>query len=1100
MECPSCHKRNPTGFRFCGYCGGELDGVPAASETGGDLQAERRHLTVMFCDLAGSTNLSSTLDPEDYGDLLKRYHDATGAVVRRLGGFIGQYHGDGMLAYFGYPKAREDAAVLGVRAALGILRAIDELNVALVREGRAPLHARLGLHTGLVLVGEIGSGPDHDDAVAIGKVPNLAARLQGAAALGTAVLSGDTWRLVRGAIRCRLLGAMNFKGIPEPVQVYEVIEEIDGSAPSGEGAASAAFIGRATELARLVHAWRRAAGGAGETLLVRGEPGMGKSRLVEEFRRTLDGEPVHWLALSGAAGAQSSALHPVLALLHGRLGFVREDGPAERFEKIERFAEQFAFPREETAALLATLLGLPEGAGLGFTPLSPAAARQGAIVYLPQFLAAHAVQRPVVLAVEDLHWLDPSTLEALRLLLETGLPPRVLLLATARPEFDGAWLGAAEVSLDRLGAAEVMDFIESVAGGRELTPELMRQLVRKADGVPLFVEEMTRMVLDAELDRMASGDTSVPPLAIPDTLHALLMARLDRTTNHREVAQLAAVIGGEFPYEMLHALCPLPEPVLREELGRLTDAGLLARRGTLPDATFHFRHALIQDEAYQSLLRRRRQTYHEQIAQLFEQRFSETRAQQPELVAHHYTEAGRAAEAVEYWARAAQQGSERGASHEALSQAERGLQLLPALGDSPQRVHFEIALMLLRAWALTLHHGYAAPEVEAGYRHALGLYRQRGEAAAALDVVPSVFGFYIATANFTVAAELADDMIRSDDGHLCAQGWFSRGTHHYYVGELAGALAAFEKAITILEGQPPGKLRLALTLDPRVGSLGWGSLTLVMLGRMDEALAWVRAAVDRAEKVRHPHSIAFARHFRQLMHHWRGEPAEVLAGMEENLAFCREQGFGFWVVANAMLGAWARSELEPSVPMYEALQRGIAVWQRTSSHLGGPQHYASLAQVALRLGRFDDACAALAKGREYVARFGEHVYEPQLGILEGVAWRDRPEPDSARAEACFRAAIAQAQASGARWHELRASLEHARLWQQLSRPAEARDILRPITGTFPKKCDLPALRAARALLAALPKTARSPKRSTSANGRTRAAAPGTRRTGRRSQK
>ena len=1096
MECPSCHSRNPPGFRYCGYCRAELAGEGLVLETGGDLQAELRHLTVMFCDLAGSTPRSAAMEPEAYAELLKRYHDAAGAVVQRLGGFIGQYHGDGLLAYFCYPKAREDAAVLGVRSALGILRAIGELNVVLAREGHEPLAVRLGLHTGRVVVGEIGSGQGHDDSVAMGKVPNVAARLQGEASLGTAVLSGDTWRLVRGAIRCRPLGPKTLKGVAEPVPVYEVIEEIDERAPVGRGAA---FVGRAPELARLVHAWRRTAGGAGEKLLVRGEPGIGKSRLVEEFRRTLDGEPVYWLALSGAAGAQSSALHPVLALLHARLGFSREDGPAERFEKIERFAEQFAFPREETAALLATLLGLPESTGLRFTPLSPAAARQGAIIYLRQFLAAHAVQRPVVLAVEDLHWLDPSTLEALRLLVETGLPPRVLLLATARPEFDGAWLGAADVTLDRFGAAEAMGFIESVAGERELTPELMRQLVRKADGVPLFIEEMTRMVLDAELDRMARGDTSVPPLAIPDTLHALLMARLDRTTNHREVAQLAAVIGGEFPYEMLRALCPLAEPVLREELARLTAAGLLAQRGTLPDATFQFCHALIQDEAYQSLLRRKRQAYHEQIAQLFEQRFSETRAQQPELVAHHYTEAGRAAEAVEYWARAAQQGSERGASHEALSQTERGLQLLPALGDSPRRVHFDIALTLLRAWALTLLRGYAAPEVAADYRHALGLYRQLGEARAALDVAPSLFGFYIATSNFAVAAELADDMVRSRDTTLRAQGWFSRGTYRYYIGELAGALAAFEKAVAIFDSESVGKLRLALTLDPGTGSLGWGSLTLVMLGRMDEALAWAHAAVERAEKVRHPHSIAIARHFRQLMHHWRGEPAQVLVGMEENLAYCREQGFGFWEVANGMLLAWARSELEPSAPLYEALQRGIAFWQRSGSHVGGPQHYASLAQVALRLGHFDAAFAALEKGREYVVHFGERVYEPQLGILEGVAWRDRAAPDHARAEACFRAAIAQAQASGARWHELRASLELARLLQQLGRSAEARAALRPIADTFPKKSKLPALLAARALLAVLPKTARSRKRSASANGRTRAAAPGTRRTGRQSQ-
>ena len=1058
MECSQCHFRSPDGFRFCGNCG------CAFPEPGTeDRSGERRYLTVMFCDLVGSTPLSEQLDLEDLHELIRRYLEAAGAVAQSFSGFIGQYHGDGMLVYFGYPRAREDFAVLGVRAGLEIVRAVADLSGQLVREGQPEVRVRIGVHTGLVVGGELGRGERRETSVIVGLAANLAARLQTEAQPGTVVISGATHRLLRGAFRCLPLGDVALKGLAAPVSVFEVLEEAEAAPAETEEAPAAPLIGRGAELARLREAWAGVLAGGGARRLLTGEAGIGKSRLVAEFRRGLGGGACHWLAMAGAEQAQNSALHPLLALLRQRLGLAREEGAEERLEKIEKFAAEFAFPPESTGALLAAALAVPGAAARGWEVLSPAAARQRLIAWLPELLAAYAVRRPVVLLVEDLHWLDPSTLEALHRLAAAPIP-RVLVLGTARPEFHGAWPAESVIGLERLPAADAAVFVESLAGAGALPPELVRQVVSKADGVPLFLEEMTKMALGSGLDAGAAGRE----LAIPDTLHAVLMAQLDRTATEREVAQLAAVLGGEFHYEMLRALSPLEDGVLIAELGKLVESGLLARRGAIPDATFAFRHALLQAEAYQSLLRRKWQQYHGQIARMIEERFPEVKTAQPELVAHHFTEAGRLAEALEYWHGAAAQAAERCAGREALAHAGRGLALLPAVPDSPARFAHEIEFTLLRGWALTVLMGFAAPEVAATYERALELCRQLGDAPQVIKVAPVLFGVYIATANFPAAREMAEQLRRVGEQEnaplTLLQAWFSTGAHAFYTGDLDAALAALRRALEFSEGlaRPPWH-----TLDAKVTALGWGALALMLRGQPDEALRGARAGRDCAEELRHPHSIACAGHFVQLVHFWREEPAEALEGMAEYLAFCQEQGFGYWMPPAMMIAAWARGALAPEAAAIEALRQGDALWRRSGADIAGPQHYAMLAELAGKLGCFDEAFAAIATGREFVQRTGELAYAPWLADLEGALWQQRTPPDFPRAETCFREALAFARRCGARWHELRAALSLARLLHQLGRSAEARRELAPVAAWFTEGAALRPLREARALLAEL---------------------------------
>ncbi len=1063
MECPHCHYAFPAGSLYCGQCGAFLAETAPPAEAADD-RAERRHLTVMFCDLVGSTGLSSSLDPEDFRELLRRYLDVADTVARRFSGFVGQVHGDGMLVYFGYPKSREDSAILAVRAGLGILRAIEDLNREITLAGRDPLHVRIGIHTGLLVVGELGTGQGRESSVVVGKTPNLAARVQALARPGTVVISGDTWRLVRPYFRCEPLGDFVLKGIAEPVGVFRVAAEI----LSPDAATDlTALVGRDSELRALVEAWR-GVGAVGANFTIVGEAGIGKSRLVQEFIRAVAAEPPQRLVARGSAQAQSSAFFPLLEMLRQRIGCAVAEPAEEQFEKIEKFAAEFAFPVAETSSLLASVLSVEPPADRAIRPLSPAAARQRLIGWLPEFLQTLAARRALVFAVEDLHWLDPSSIEALNHLFAGGPIAGVLVLLTARPEFTAPWAPLPLIALERLHAREVADFAEKMAGGKELPGDIVHQVVAKANGVPLFVEEMMKMVLESgllvECESHFETTAPLPSLAIPDTLHALLMARLDRTSTVREVAQIAAVLGSEFDYEMLRSLCPFDETLLAAELGRLVEAGLLSRSGVIPHATFAFRHALIQAEAYQSLLKRKRQRYHEEIAGMLAERFPEMLATQPELVAHHYTEGGRPAEAIGFWLRAATRSVERSANLEAIAQAASGLALLPALADDAARRERELLFLVMRGQAEVQLRGYAAPEVQQTYSRARELCREVGGSPQIYQVLALLNAFFTSRAEFAAAREMADEMLRvgeeSDSSIFLENAWLALATDAFYVGRLDDAVdhatRSLECCRRFSETRPPR------TLDIEVAALSWGGIALILRGQPDEGLAWARRGVAHAAAIAHPHSLAFARHFVQLAHYWREEPAGVLEGMETYLAECREQGFIYWIALGSMLGSWARVALGQSGMALEILRRALAGWQRTGARLAGSQNFGFLADACARLGEIDEGLSAIESGRAYPRETGEHCYEADLTLIEG---RLRAATDAPSTEASFRQSLEESRALGARWCEVRAARDLTKLLHSQGRTDEARREFADLAKSFDEGAGTPVLIELRGLLA-----------------------------------
>jgi class 3 adenylate cyclase len=656
--------------------------------------AERRQLTVLFCDLVDSTVLASQLDPEDWREVVRAYQSTCAAVIQRYDGHIAQYLGDGLLVYFGYPQAHEDDAQRAVRAGLGMVEAMGQLNARLSQEQGVYLAMRLGIHTGLVVVGDVGGGVRHEQ-LALGETPNLAARLQGLAAPNTVVISAATVPLLGGFFACQSLGTPLLKGVAQPLEVYQVLyERTAHNRLEAVGSASLTpLVGRESEVALLRERWAQVKEGFGQVVLLSGEAGIGKSRLVQVLAEQVTAEPQAWLTPCQCSPYyQHTALYPLIELLEREvLRFDREESTEQKVSKLGGFIVQYDLPPAEAVPLFAALLSLPLTADYPALALAPEQQKQKTLHALVTILLKIAAQQPLLFVMEDLHWVDPSTLELLTLLVDQGPTTRIFALMTCRPDFHPPWTGRSHVThvtLARLPRRQAAEMTRRVAHGKALPAEVVAQVAAKTDGVPLFVEELTKMVLESDLlqerEHCYELTGPLPALAIPATLHDSLMARLDRLATVKALAQLGATLGREFAYELLQAVAPWDEGTLQQGLHQLVAAEFLYQRGVPPQATYVFKHALIQEAAYQSLLKSTRQQYHQRIAQVLAAQFPETAETQPELLAHHYTEAGLLAQAIPYWQQAGQRALERSAALEAVAHLTQGLAVLGTLPDTPQ--------------------------------------------------------------------------------------------------------------------------------------------------------------------------------------------------------------------------------------------------------------------------------------------------------------------------------------------------------------------------------------------------------------------------------
>ena len=742
-------------------------------------EAERRQLTVLFCDLVDSTVLSGQLDPEDLREVVRAYQDTCAKVIARFEGHIAQYLGDGLLVYFGYPLAHEDDAQRAVRAGLGMVEAVGQLNTRLEEERGVRLAVRLGIHTGLVVVGEMGSGGRFEH-LALGDTPNLAARLQGLAASDTVVMSAATARLVQGYFTCEDHGTQALKGIDMPVHVYQVVGE--SAAQSRLDVAGATgltpLVGREVEVSLLRERWAQSQDGHGQVVLLSGEAGIGKSRLVHVLTATVVDPGAPRLPLRCSPYHTNSAFYPVIEHLQRVLHWHRETSPEARLATLEQAIQTARLPLGEVVPLVAALLSLPVPERYPPLTLSPQRQKQQTQEALVAWLLAEAAQQPVLAVWEDLHWADPSTLELLGLLLDQAPTARLLLVLTARPEFRPSWAPRSYVTpltLTRLTRPQVEELVLRVTGGKSLPVEVVQHIVAKTDGVPLYVEELTKMLLrSALLQEDTDHYTLTGPLgsaAIPDTLQDALMARLDQLHTAKEVAQLGAVLGREFAYEMLQALATQDEATLQAGLAQLVGAELLYQRGRPPRATYRFKHALIQDAAYASLLRSTRQRVHQQMVQLCETRFPEVVATQPEVVARHCTAAGQDEAAIRYWQRAGQRALQGSAYAEAIAHLTQGLAVLTTLPETPARLPQELDLQVALGPALLATQGHAAPEVEHAYARARELCTQLGDTPQLFPVLRGLMLYYQQRGDLQTTSRLGEQLLRlaqaqPDPAHL----------------------------------------------------------------------------------------------------------------------------------------------------------------------------------------------------------------------------------------------------------------------------------------------------------------------------------------------
>jgi class 3 adenylate cyclase/tetratricopeptide (TPR) repeat protein len=989
------------GVRLVGHRRRLLDAIAALSigtvdttarapidEASVPTDAERRQLTILFCDLVGSTALSTRLDPEDLREVIGAYHRAVAAEVSRFGGFVAKYMGDGALAYFGYPQAHEDDAERAVRTGLALTEHTARL------ETRARLQARVGIATGLVVVGDLVGAGEAQERGVVGETPNLAARLQALAEPGAVVVADGTRRLLGDLFQCRDLGAVSIKGFATPVSVWQVLRPhvVESRFEALHAGTVTPLVGREEELELLQRRWRRATAGEGQVVLLSGEPGIGKSRLTAALRQLLRDEPHVRLSYFCSTHYQDSALHPFIAQLERAAGFARDDPPDTRLDKLEALLAPAAPPPAELT-LLAELLSLST-ARYQALQLSPQLKKQRTFAALMHQLSALARRQPLLIVFEDLHWSDPSSRELLDLMIERVADLPVLLILTFRPEFQTPWSGLPQtlaLSINRLDLRTGTAMVERIAAGRELPEALAAEIAARADGVPLFIEELAHAVIEAGAEGEALAGRVPPPSAgVPAALSASLMARLDRLGPIvRRIAQIGAVIGRDFSYELLALVSGWTAPELADALGRLTDSGLVHQRGVPPAATYMFKHALVRDAAYASLLRRRRQELHGAVAAALERQFPDIVAAAPELLAYHASEAGLTDRAVEHWQRAGERARERSANLEAIAHLTRGLDLLKLLPETRERDEQELCFQVALIAPYMRSRGFAAPEHgRVALRAAELCERLGGHAAEHISALWSVAAFRLARGAARTALAAGEECLAlaewlQDPGPL--------GVAHFVIGDLLFWLGQPSRAHVHLEQgialYDPARgrsdaLRGALS-DNGVSCHAFLARTLWHLGYPDQAMAHSGRAMTLAEDTALPASTALALGWAAALHQLRGEVDDCGRLAAAGLAFATEQALPHFAANAMVLEGWARVKQRREEEGRTRLREGIAAYRATGGEIELPHWLGLLAQACCDTGQAQAGLTIVAEMAEHAAQTGIIYYEPEQYRIEG---------------------------------------------------------------------------------------------------------------------
>jgi predicted ATPase/class 3 adenylate cyclase len=1048
--------------------------------------AERRPLTVMFCDMADSTALSTQLDPEDLQDVIRAYQETCTKIFREYEGFIARYMGDGILIYFGYPKSLERNAERAVRSALDIIDAMTELNQTLDLDKDKEIAVRIGIATGTVMVGEIvGEGMAQERTV-IGEAPNLAARLQGLARRNGVIVGSLTREVAGDVFDYEDMGSHELKGIPGRVATWGVTGLHDNDArengdDANDGPAQLpVLVGRDEEIGLLRRAWQSTENeGRGQVVTINGEAGIGKSVLLEGLKAEVLAENSPQLTMRCSPYHTNSALYPVIEHFKRLARWQPEDSNETRLDKLETMLKRYEQPLEESVPLMASLLSLalPDGQYpiLELTPLEQKQQTQDMIIGISMEVAE---QRPFLQLWEDLHWADPSTQELIGLLIEQAPTTSLLMILTNRPEFVPPWPPRSHITpitLNRLERSHAEAMVTRIAGQKQLPGEVIEHIVKKTDGVPLYVEELTKTILSSDILRQ-SGDHleltgPLSSLSIPGTLQESLMARLDRLPQVREIAQLGSVLGREFAYEMITGLSTIDEATLQQGLGQLVEAELLYQRGRPPRARYIFKHALVQDAAYGSLLRRPRQQHHMEVAQLLESRFPDIAEANPELVAHHYTEAGATEQAVANWLKAGQRAARKSAHLEAITHLRQGLNLLTTLPETTERAKLELAFQSTLGPAVVATQGYASPDTGQVYSRSRELCKLVGEAE---DIYPVLFGVYLfelGRARHERALDLAEEFLertqQSQDSAAQAAGNLMKAVSLVHIGKQTIAHQHCQKALDLHDPDQHRPIAFRYGLEIRTAVNAYDAWALWLLGYPDQALERGRQSLDFLKRIKHPYTQSRALYWNTVLHEFRREWPIVDERASSAMQSASKNGFALVLATSQIMQGAAIAATGQGKAGLQQMRDGLDAYQATGGLFQRTYLLAKFAEALNAEGLPEEGLEALQEAAKLAETSSEFYYESEIHRLRGELLLAASPKDAAEAEACYQQALEVARRQEAKSLELRAAASLARLWQQQGRQKNAHELLAPIYGWFSEGFDTADLIDAKELLSEL---------------------------------
>jgi class 3 adenylate cyclase len=1040
--------------------------------------AERRQLSVMFIDLVASTELSTRLDPEDLSRVIGAFQKACATAVTEFGGSIAKYLGDGALAYFGFPEAHEDDAERAIRAGLALLDAIARIEFPHALRPQV----RVGVATGTVVVGDLIGEGSAKERVAVGETLNLAARVQAAASPNTLAVGELTRRLAGAAFDYEDLGARELKGIPGPTPLWRVIGEsrARGRFDARVVRGLTPFVGRGEEIALLRRRWSTAQEGEGQIIVMSAPAGFGKSRIAQAFREQLDDSTMTCLDYFGSPFHASSPFYPFIKQLEWGAGIERTDSAAQKLDKLENLLEGSSANIAEAVPLLAAMLSIPSTPRYPPLQINEQVQKQKTMEALLERLVLLSMRTPVLALFEDAHWIDPTSLELMNALVRRVADLRAMIIVTHRPEFTPPWLDLGHVTvlkLSHLGRGQVIDLIRKAAGSKALPDSIVEQIVAKSQGAPLFVEEITRSILESgnlqeEGDRYVLRQ-SVRDFTVPSTLQDSLLARLDRLGSAKDVALAASIIGREFSYELIEAIAATSKETLEADLGRLVQSDLLGQRGAPPHSRYIFKHALIRDAAFHTVLKARRRELHKRIADELANRFPDVVEREPELLAHHYTEAELIDRALEYWRRAATRAAASLAYLEALGHVDSAMKLIKAMPAGSERDEWELAFLSIEGPSRMAVDGWDSPSASRLYEAARRVAERLGRPA---ELFRSVWGQWMGAHSsgqhvraHALYREIFGLLKESSEAEYVVQAHHAGGSQMVAEGAPRAALEHIHELLTNYRMDTHGNLALMYGAhDPGCCSLGMRALSLMMLGDIEQAEAASSASLDLSQRLDHKPSISHTHMFRAEFCIIMNRADDAEAHLRASMSIARKFSLAGYIAADDIMQGLVsalRGDPDTGVRQAEAALESLKGIPSRRFHL--PIRIAIVGRAKAAAGDAAGACSYYESALEAAATTGERWYEPELLRLKAEALLAQSEARAAEAERCLTSAIAIAQRQEAKFWELRAATALAGIWAKQGRRFEAKSLLAPVYGRFTEGFGSSDLKDASTLLAEL---------------------------------